>query len=247
MKTCKGRITIINVSGDATYRIQPSSSQIAVNPDGSVTPQSITCKVYKKIGGTEEECYSSSVCLTYTLGDSDYEYWLYDAETGTFNLKPLAEYYGKYNYYTIKLYLCPQVSLTSYDIPVNNEQKNWLETYYVNYDQTVLFTENKSTINSAEFNNVAQDLKYVIGIELTQEEYDQLVESDQIDPKMRYYVIEKESDTPDTPDVPDVPENPDDTDTPGSTTITMDWAIYDNGTLIIPSGATYSNGTLIIG
>lgn len=100
-------------------------------------------------------------------------------------------------------------------------------------------------LSAEEFNVVVQNLKYVIGVELTKEEYEQLVESDQIDPKMRYFIVENgESDTPDTPDVPDTPDDP---SVPNSVTITMDWATYDNGTLIIQRDATYSNGTLSIG
>lgn len=103
-------------------------------------------------------------------------------------------------------------------------------------------------LSAEEFNVVVQNLKYVIGVELTKEQYDALVASNQVDPKARYFIVENgETDTPDTPDIPDIPDTPDDPSVPNSVTITMDWATYDNGTLIIQRDATYSNGTLSIG
>lgn len=137
MKTCKGQITIVQVSSNISYRIQLSSTTLKVNYDNTVSPSSVTCKVYKQNGGAEEELDSSSVCLTYTLGDSDNEYTLRPSRVDKgFTLTP--KYIDtQYDMYNIRLYLTKllpgEFNETS---PITSTTKQRLSEYY--YSTTTL-------------------------------------------------------------------------------------------------------------
>lgn len=137
MKTCKGHITVVEVSDSITYRIGLSHTTLKVNYDNTVSPSSVTCKVYKQNGGAEEELDSSSVCLTYTLGDSDNEYTLRPSRVDKgFTLTP--KYIDtQYDMYNIRLYLTKllpgEFNETS---PITSTTKQRLSEYY--YSTTTL-------------------------------------------------------------------------------------------------------------
>lgn len=106
----------------------------------------------------------------------------------------------------------------------------------------VEITDYEHQLSASEFNAVVEAVINILGEQLTEEEYNEKVEADTINPDKYYYIVEPEEEEPIIPG-PDINTPEDD---PTSQTITIYNCSIDGETLTITSNASVSGDTLII-